>query len=352
MKDDSITKILDRFDAAIEKLRTDDPDPVDEGAVKEVALETSEVEAPDELTTGIVPAVPAVEKVAAPEELTDIESPEASDVAVPEVVEAFEDRKELEPVSPDSVLEVRGLNKRFGATIAADEINLTVKAGTIFGVVGPNGAGKTTLLGMISGMLRPDSGRVIVKGANVWEDPAAAKRSMGIMPDRLRVFDRLTGQQLLHYSGVLRGLDAKTVNQRSTDLAGIFELREALPRLVSDYSAGMVKKLALAAAIIHSPRILILDEPFESVDPVSAESIIRLLRDYVAAGGSVVLSSHSLGLIENICHSVAIIIEGRVLATGSVDEVRGDTSLEDRLIELANRDETAEGMEWLHSFSD
>ena len=255
-------------------------------------------------------------------------------------------------VEREQVLHVDGLVKRYGDTLAVDGIDLVVESGTIFGIVGPNGAGKTTTLSMITGLLRPDAGTVTVHGADVWRDPAAAKRQMGVLPDRLRLFDRLTGTQLLYYTGVLRGLAPETVRDRMVQLSTTFGLDDALTRLVADYSAGMTKKLALAAALLHSPRMLVLDEPFESVDPVSAASIIDVLRKYVAAGGTVVLSSHSMDLIERVCDAVAIIVDGSVLASGTVDEVRGDGTLEDKFVELAGGRNVVEGLEWLHSFSD
>ncbi|MEO7348541.1 MAG: ABC transporter ATP-binding protein [Terrimesophilobacter sp.] len=257
----------------------------------------------------------------------------------------------LEP-ERERILEVTNLSKHFGDTMAVDEINLTVEAGTIFGIVGPNGAGKTTTLSMITGLLRPDSGVVMVHGANVWSDPAAAKRQMGVLPDRLRLFDRLTGSQFLYYAGVLRGLPKETVRERMSQLANTFGLGDSLSRLVADYSAGMVKKISLAAALIHSPRLLVLDEPFESVDPVSVASIVDILHKYVAAGGTVVLSSHSMDLIQRMCDSVAIIVDGKVLSLGAVDDIRGEGSLEEKFIELAGGVTTVEGLEWLHSFSD
>jgi ABC-2 type transport system ATP-binding protein len=205
---------------------------------------------------------------------------------------------------------------------------------------------------MVSGLLRPDAGTVTIHGADMWSNPAAAKRVIGVLPDRLRLFDRLTGAQLLYYAGTLRGLSAAMVRERSADLATAFGLEDAMGRLVTDYSAGMTKKVALAAAMIHSPRLLILDEPFESVDPVSAANVIDILQQYTRSGGTVVLSSHSMDLIQRICDSVAIVVHGRVLAAGSMDEVRAGETLEDRFVELAGGRKAAEGMEWLHSFSD
>jgi ABC-type multidrug transport system ATPase subunit len=250
------------------------------------------------------------------------------------------------------VVAVTGLKKRFGTTIAVSGIDLEVREGSFYGIVGPNGAGKTTTLSMITGLLRPDAGAVHVRGIDVWGNPIAAKRVIGVLPDRLRLFDRLTGAQLLYYSGVLRGLDGVTVRKRSADLAAAFGLEDALNRLVADYSAGMTRKIALACAMIHSPRVLVLDEPFESVDPVSAVNVTEILQKYVASGGTVLLSSHGMDLIQRVCDHVAIIVQGAVLASGTIDEVRGENTLEERFIELAGGRKVAEGMEWLHSFSD
>ncbi len=256
------------------------------------------------------------------------------------------------PSDTDAMLSIRGLTKRFDDTVAVRAIDLDVPAGSIFGIVGPNGAGKTTTLSMITGLLRPDAGTVTVHGADVWAEPVAAKRQLGVLPDRLRLFDRLTGSQLLYYSAVLRGLDGPVAKQRVADLAAVFRIEDALGRLVSDYSTGMTKKVALAAAMIHAPRMLVLDEPFESVDPVSAATVMGILRDYVAAGGTVLLSSHSMALVERICDRVAVIVDGDVLAVGSIDEVRGDVSLEERFVQLAGSTAELEGVEWLHTFSD
>lgn len=256
------------------------------------------------------------------------------------------------PEAASRVLAIDGLVKRYGDTTAVDAISLEVRAGSFYGIVGPNGAGKTTTLSMVTGLLRPDAGTVHINDIDVWKDPRAAKRATGVLPDRLRLFDRLTGSELLYYSGSLRGLDHATVLDRSADLATAFGLEDALDRLVADYSAGMTKKIALACAMIHSPRLLVLDEPFESVDPVSAANLTDILERYVAGGGTVLLSSHSMDLIERVCDSAAIIVGGRVLASGPLDEVRQGQTLEDRFVELAGGRKAAEGLEWLHSFSD
>ena len=318
------------------------------------------------------PAVPAplvaatASAVAAPAAPLHAEAPAvpagpAAAVVTPALRIAPVSRKPMAPrpvasavVSPTATVEiaVSGLHKRFGENVAVDGINLEVRAGSFYGIVGPNGAGKTTTLSMITGLLRPDSGTIHVHGIDVWADPIAAKRATGVLPDRLRLFDRLTGAQLLYYSGVLRGLEAETVRARAADLAAAFGLDSALDRLVADYSAGMAKKIALACAMIHSPRVLVLDEPFESVDPVSAVNVTEILQRYVASGGTVILSSHGMDLIQRVCDHVAIIVRGSVLASGTIDEVRGNASLEERFVDLAGGRKVSEGLEWLHNFSD
>lgn len=252
----------------------------------------------------------------------------------------------------DPVLVLESLTKTFGDHVAVDEVTLSLDPGTFTGIVGPNGAGKTTTLSMITGLLRPTSGRVLVAGTDVWKHPRRAKRQLGVLPDRLHTFDRLTGGQLLYYTGVLHGLDRRTARERTKELAEAFKVEHAMGRLVTDYSSGMLKKIALAAALVHGPRLLVLDEPFESVDPVSAMTVAQILRDFAAAGGTVLLSSHSMELVQRICDHVAVIVDGRLIAGGTVDEVRGDRSLEERFIDLAGADEESiADLTWLRRFS-
>lgn len=249
-------------------------------------------------------------------------------------------------------LVLRGVSKTFGDLQALDGITLTVPAGSFYGLVGPNGAGKTTTLSIIAGLLRADGGEITVAGVDARRHPLAAKRLMGVLPDRFRTFDRLTGRQLLHYYGALRGLPSAEVDSRATDLARAFDLTDALGRVVSDYSAGMAKKIMLAGALIHSPRVLVLDEPFEAVDPVSSAAILDILSAYVAHGGTVILSSHGMDLVERVCLRVAVIVAGALVAEGTVEDVRGTVSLEERFVELAGGAGEREGLEWLHTFSD
>ena len=328
---------------------------VSEPVVSEAAVESSVIETVEPVEEPTTPETPdettADEKTA---ETTAVEKTGKVKKARPVAAEAIENLRvvETDASGTEIVLKITGLVKRFDDKTAVAGIDLQIAAGSFFGIVGPNGAGKTTTLSMVTGLLKPDAGHITVHGADVWANPVVAKRTMGVLPDRLRLFDRLTGAQLLYYSGILHGLGKSVVRSRSADLAAAFGLEDSLDRLVTDYSAGMTKKIAIAAAMIHSPRLLVLDEPFESVDPVSAANVIEILQKYVAAGGTVVMSSHTMNLIERICDSVAVVVNGAVLATGTMDEVRGDKSLEDRFVELAGGRKAAEGMEWLHKFSD
>nr|WP_249776756.1 ABC transporter ATP-binding protein [Leifsonia sp. C5G2] len=297
-------------------------------------------------------AAAAAPSTRAPRARTTTPKPRTRKTAQARTAEAAPAAPERPVDTRPTVLTVDGLRKRYGDTVAVDGVTLDVKEGSFYGIVGPNGAGKTTTLSIVTGLLRPDAGRVVVHGVDVWAEPVRAKHIVGVLPDKLRLFDRLTGAQFLRYAGTLRGLSAKTVRARTDDLAAAFGIEDALDRLVADYSAGMTKKIALAAAMIHSPRLLVLDEPFESVDPVSAANIIDILQRYTAAGGTVVVSSHGMDMIQRVCDSVAIIVRGQVLAAGTIDEVRGEQTLEERFVDLAGGRKAAEGMEWLHSFSD
>ena len=252
-----------------------------------------------------------------------------------------------EPDAASVALRLRGLTKRFGETLAVDRLDLDIPTGTMFGVVGPNGAGKTTTLSMATGLLAPDSGSVHVYGVDLWREPAAAKPLLGVLPDGLRVFDRLTGAELISYAGLLRGLPADVVAERRDDLLSALDLEGAARTLVADFSAGMAKKITLACALVHAPRLLVLDEPFEAVDPVSAGVIRRILGQFVEEGGTVVLSSHVMALVERMCDHVAVIGAGRVLATGPLDDVRAGTDLEERFFDLLGARGPEAGLAWL-----
>ncbi|MDR2723088.1 MAG: ABC transporter ATP-binding protein [Cellulomonadaceae bacterium] len=255
------------------------------------------------------------------------------------------------PPNPAAALSLRGLWKRFGDKTAVAGLSLDVPAGSFYGLVGPNGAGKTTTLSMATGLLRPDFGSAHVHGIDMWGNPLAAKAKLGVLPDGVRLFDRLTGAQLITYAGLLRGMNRDTVQARTEDLLAAMDLVEARDKYVVDYSAGMTKKVALACAMIHAPSVLVLDEPFEAVDPVSAANIRDILAGYVAGGGSVIVSSHVMDLVQRMCSHVAVINNGLVLAAGTVDEVRGNQTLEDRFVDLVGGRKEGESLTWLRNSS-
>jgi ABC-2 type transport system ATP-binding protein len=244
-------------------------------------------------------------------------------------------------------LEIRGLTKRFGEKVAVDNLALTVPSGSFYGLVGPNGAGKTTTLSMATGLMRPDAGDITIHGVNVWHDLLKAKSLVGVLSDGVRLFDRLTGTQLVTYAGLLSGMNRETIAERTHDLLNLLDLESAGGTLVVDYSAGMTKKIALACALVHAPSLLVLDEPFESVDPVSAANIRDILDGFVKSGGTVIVSSHAMDLVQRMCDHVAVIAQGRVLAAGTTEEVRQGSTLEDRFVELVGGRRTGEGPEWL-----
>jgi ABC-2 type transport system ATP-binding protein len=247
----------------------------------------------------------------------------------------------------------RGLYKRFGAKVAVAGVTLDVPHGSFFGLVGPNGAGKTTTMRMATGLLRPDSGGAWLDGVDVWADPVRAKAQIGVLPEDLNLFERLTGRELLTYHGLLRGMDINVVKERSTELLDVLALADAANTLVVDYSHGMRKKIALAAALLHAPRALFLDEPFEAVDPISARAIRAVLDRLTSSGATVLFSSHVMELVESLCDHVAIMHQGRVVAAGTLDQVRMGRSLEEAFVTLVGAGDAAIGqLGWLGSSSD
>ncbi|HEX8498574.1 MAG TPA: ABC transporter ATP-binding protein [Actinomycetales bacterium] len=246
-------------------------------------------------------------------------------------------------------MQLRGLVKAFGPVVAVAGVDLDVRRGCFFGLVGPNGAGKTTTLAMVTGLLRPDAGGARVDGVDVWGQPLLAKARMGVLPEGLRLFERLSGAELLGFTGRLRGMDPAEVDERAAELLAVLGLTGAGSQLVVDYSTGMRKKIALAAALLHNPPVLFLDEPFEAVDPVSARTIRDVLRAFTGRGGTVVFSSHVMELVERLCDDVAIMAGGRVLATGPVDTVRDGRPLEEVFVELVGGGSAPDGgaLDWL-----
>ena len=249
--------------------------------------------------------------------------------------------------SPGDAVALSGLQKRFGEKVAVAGVDLRVPTGTFFGLVGPNGAGKSTTLKMTTGLLRPDAGRAVVDGVDVWTDQAEVKRRIGVVGEDLRLFERLTGREMLHYVALLRGFDRSEADHRGQQLLTFLGLEEAAGRLVIDYSAGMRKKIALGAAVLHRPTVLFLDEPFESVDPLSVRLIRDLLEQLVAGGATVVFSSHVMEVVERLCDHVAVMHQGRVVAAGVTAELCDGRRLEDVFVATVGELETSADLDWL-----
>ncbi len=249
-------------------------------------------------------------------------------------------------------LQIRGLWKSYGTKVAVADLNLDIPRASFFGLVGPNGAGKTTTLRMCTGLLRPDAGAVWIDGISVWHNLVRAKSIVGVLPEDLRLFERLTGAELLTFNGLLRGLPGDLVAERSRELLEAFGMAEAASTMVIDYSHGMKKKIGLAAALIHGPRVLFLDEPFEAVDPVSARSIRAVLERHISSGATVVFSSHVMELVERLCDRVGIVHQGRLVANGPLDQVRGGSSLEEAFVRLVGGDQpSGNNLGWLGTSS-
>ena len=227
------------------------------------------------------------------------------------------------------------LTRRFGALTAVDGIDLQVESGQFFGFLGPNGAGKSTTIKMLTGLLAPSSGRMSLLGIDFSRNPVEVKRQIGVVPEGMGLFERLTAPEYLQFVGRMYGLDRATTRKRSEELLEFMQLADRPKTLVADYSHGMQKKLALAAAVIHGPRILFLDEPFEGVDALAAGALKELLARMTERGVTIFLTSHVLEIVERLCSHVAIIKKGQLVAQGSMEQLRaGVPSVEGRTLTL------------------
>jgi ABC-2 type transport system ATP-binding protein len=246
-----------------------------------------------------------------------------------------------------------GLVKRFGDTVAVDGITLSVGEGEFFGFLGPNGAGKSTTIRMLCGLLRPDAGRVQVAGHDLAREPLEVKRRIGVLPEETNLYERLSGEEFLLFSGRMYGLELDEARRRAADLLALMELTEAKDKLIVDYSMGMKKKTALAAALLHRPRVMFLDEPLNGIDPISVRAIRQVLRQVIERGTTIFFSSHVMEVVERLCTRVAIIHHGRLVGEGTLAELRarmeagGDSSLEDIFLKLVEARVDEETLSWL-----
>lgn len=247
-----------------------------------------------------------------------------------------------------NAIDAQDVVKLYGNNLALDHLYLQIPAGSFFGLVGPNGAGKSTFLSIATGLLEPDRGTVFINGISMWDEPVAAKGALGVLPDGMHMFDRLSGIEHLTFVAQLRGLDKQSAIQRSRSLLQTFELPLDKKKTISEYSTGMRKKIGLALALVTSPRLVVLDEPFEAVDPVSANTLQQVLKEYVKRGGTVVLSSHVMATVESLCTHVAVINQGRILVSGTTEEVAAGQYLNSRFLQLVGGHQQCEGdLSWL-----
>ncbi|HLN97700.1 MAG TPA: ABC transporter ATP-binding protein [Pyrinomonadaceae bacterium] len=219
-------------------------------------------------------------------------------------------------------VETFSLSRRFQDFVAVDNLNLSVPRGSFFGFLGPNGAGKSTTIKMLTGLLAPTSGKIRVLGRDLSQSPLEVKRRIGVVPEDLNLFERLTGAEMLAFTARMYGLKKTEIAQRSPELLDLMELRDEPKKLIVEYSHGMKKKLSLACALIHRPEILFLDEPFEGIDAIASRTLKDLLSRLTARGLTVFLTSHVLEIVERLCSDIAIISQGKLLAAGSLDELR------------------------------
>lgn len=259
------------------------------------------------------------------------------------------DREQLAVVARD-LLQV------FGQKTAVDHLNLSIKRGEFFGFLGPNGAGKSTTIKMFTGLLRPSAGQTYVGGINVWQDQLRARALMGVLPESLNLYERLSGREFLLFAGHMYGIPGAEVQRRAEELLHVLTLTEDAGKLVVDYSVGMRKKIALAAALIHRPQVLFLDEPFEGIDPISSRTIREILNDLTRHGTTIFFSSHIMEVVERLCTRVGIIHRGVLVAEGTLQELRSrasgdgrDATLEDVFMQVIGAHQEAHNLSWLET---
>ncbi len=254
----------------------------------------------------------------------------------------------------DMAVVARDLVQVFGQKTAVNRLNLSVKRGEFFGFLGPNGAGKSTTIKMFTGLLRPTAGLAYVGGIDVWQDQLRARALMGVLPEYLNLYERLSGREFLTFAGHMYGVPKADIQRRSEELLHVLTLSDDANKLVIDYSVGMRKKIALAAALIHRPQVLFLDEPFEGIDPVSSRVIRDILNDLTHHGTTVFFSSHIMEVVERLCTRVGIINQGVLVAEGTLDELRSrasgdghDATLEDVFMNIIGVRDEAHNLSWL-----
>lgn len=266
----------------------------------------------------------------------------------------FEPYEQGRQANASTAIAAYDLLRVFGHKAAVNYLTLTVQRGEFFGFLGPNGAGKSTTIKMMVGLLRPTSGSVYVGGIDVWHEPLRARALMGVLPEYLNLYERLSGREFLTFAGHMYSVPSADIRRRTEELLHVLTLTDDADKLIVDYSVGMRKKIALAAALIHRPQVLFLDEPFEGIDPVSSRVIRDILRDLTQHGTTVFFSSHIMEVVERLCTRVGIINQGRLVAEGTLQELRErasgeekDATLEDIFLNVIGAREENHNLSWL-----
>lgn len=236
------------------------------------------------------------------------------------------------------IFKIDSLTKKYGDFVAVDNLSLEIQPGEICAFIGHNGAGKTTTLKVAIGILAPDEGDVFIDGISISKDPLEAKRRGSYIPDNPDLYEFMTGIKYLNFIADVFGVCAADRNERINRLAECFGLTGALATRISAYSHGMKQKLAIISAFLHSPKLIMMDEPFVGLDPVASHELKKMMREHCDAGGSIFFSTHVLDVAEKLCDRVAIIKGGKLIVTGAMDEVRGEASLEQVFLELEDTD--------------
>jgi len=252
-------------------------------------------------------------------------------------------------------IETRGLTRYFDDFCAVDQVELRVERGMLYGFLGPNGAGKSTTIKMLTGILAPSEGEVSLLGMNTWDHKEAIeiKKQIGVVPEDLALFDNLTAHEYLTFVGRMYLLPKELIRERIEELLTILALEDVGTKLTFEFSHGMKKKLALAAALLPNPELLFLDEPFEGVDAVTSRVIRELLSNFVSRGSTIFITSHVLEIVERICTHVGIIVGGKLVEQTSLDELRQGSSLEKRFLEIVGTTEGAtQRLSWLEGTAD
>ena len=254
-------------------------------------------------------------------------------------------------------IETVNLTRQFGKKLAVNRLNLQVPEGEFFGFLGPNGAGKSTTIKMLVGLLRPSGGTAHIGGIDVWKNPLEAKRQVGVLPEGMNLYERLSGREFVEFAGTMYGVSQADVRKRTEELMALMDLTDAADKLIVDYSAGMKKKTGLAAALIHAPKVIFLDEPFEGVDAISGRAIRNILQRLREGGTTIFFSSHIMEVVERLCTRVAVINAGQLVAEGSIETLReqaaegGSATLEEIFLKAvgAEADTSDEGgLSWLN----